>query len=352
MGDRSALLEHSEKTVTGRPICTRARLIVLAIALGLAGVGWLPAAAQSAKPARVGVLFLTGPHNDPTLGARGLREGLREHGYVEGQSVVLEYRYAEDKAERLPQLAAGLVRARVDVMVVVGFQAALAARDATTTIPIVMAPVGDPSARGLVTNLARPASNVTGVSLMTTELIPKRLSLLKEVVPQLTRLGLVRHSSTRGREEGLKGIQRAAATMGIDIVWLEVTGPETLGALRQAIRTAHVQALASVDHPVTSGLDPRIAEIALQERLPTAFPFKEAAEAGGLMSYATNIVALQRRAATYVHRILNGTKPGDLPVEQADQFELVVNLKTANALGLKIPSGILLQASQVITGSP
>jgi putative ABC transport system substrate-binding protein len=308
----------------------------------------LAAAAQPTKAARIGVLFLTGSHNDSTLGARGLREGLRDHGYVDGQSIAFEVRYAEDKAERLPQLATGLVRAKVDVMVVVGFQAALAARAATTTIPIVMAPVGDPSARGLVVNLARPGGNVTGVSLMTTELIPKRLSLLKEILPRLTRLGLVRHSSTRGREEGLKGIERAAATMGIEIVWLEVTGPETLGALRHAIRTAHVQALASVDHPVTAGLDPRIAEIALQERLPTAFPFKEAADAGGLMSYATNIIALQRRSATYVHRILNGTKPGELPVEQADQFELVINLKTAKALGLTIPQSLLLRADQII----
>ena len=331
----------------------RAGLVALAIGLGLVGPGWVPCIAQpAAKATRIGVLFLTGPQNDPTLGARGLREGLRDLGYVEGQSLFLEYRYAEDKAERLPELAAGLVRANVDVMVVVGFQAALAARDATTTVPIIMAPVGDPSARGLVTNLARPGRNITGVSLMTTELIPKRLSLLKEVVPRLTRLGLVRHSSTRGREEGLEGVERAATTMGIEIVWLEVTGPETLGALRQAIRTAQVQALASVDHPVTAGLDPRIAEIALQERLPTAFPFREAAEAGGLMSYATNLVALQRRAATYVHRILSGTKPGDLPVEQADQFELVVNLKTAKTLGLKIPSSILLQASHVIAGPP
>jgi putative ABC transport system substrate-binding protein len=328
---------------------TRARLIVLAIALGLAAAGSLPSAAESAaKPARIGVLFLTGPHNDPTLGARGLREGLRDLGYVEGQSVLLEYRYAEDKADRLPQLAAGLVQANVDVMVVVGFQAALAARDVTATTPIVMAPVGDPSARKLVASLGRPGGNVTGVSLMTTELIPKRLALLREVVPHLTRLGLIVHSSTRGREEGLKGVEGAVATMGIEIVWLEVTGPETLDSLRQAIRSARVHALASIDHPVTAGLDPRIAKIALQERLPTAFPFREASEAGGLMSYATNIVALQRRAAAYIHRILNGTKAGDLPVEQADQFELVVNLKTARALGLTIPPSLLLRADQVI----
>src|SRR5262249_19845710 len=162
---------YSETTAMRRSIFTKARLVALAIGLGLATAGWLPCAAQStAKPSRIGVLFLTGANNDSTLGARGLREGLRDLGYVEGQSVALEYRYAEDKAERLPQLAAGLVRAKVDVMVVVGFQAALAARDATTAIPIVMAPVGDPTARGLVANLARPGGNVTGVSLMTTEL--------------------------------------------------------------------------------------------------------------------------------------------------------------------------------------
>jgi putative tryptophan/tyrosine transport system substrate-binding protein len=319
-----------------RSLRALARAVALTIGLGAAGAASLVLPAESAgKLARIGVLFLTGPHNDPTLGAIGLREGLRDLGYVEGQSVVLEYRYAEDKADRLPHLAASLVRAPVDVLVVVGFQAALAAQGVTTTIPIVMAPVGDPVARGLVANLARPGANVTGVSLMTTELIPKRLSLLKEVLPRLSRLGLIRHPSTRGRE-------------GIEIVWLEIAGPETLGALRQAIRMARVQALSSVDHPVTAGLDPRIAEIALQERLPAAFPFREAAEAGGLLSYATNITALQRRAATYVHRILTGTKPGDLPVEQADQFELVVNLRTAKALGLKIPSEVLLQASHVI----
>jgi putative ABC transport system substrate-binding protein len=332
-----------------RSLRALARAVALTIGLGAAGAASLVLPAESAgKLARIGVLFLTGPHNDPTLGAIGLREGLRDLGYVEGQSVVLEYRYAEDKADRLPHLAASLVRAPVDVLVVVGFQAALAAQGVTTTIPIVMAPVGDPVARGLVANLARPGANVTGVSLMTTELIPKRLSLLKEVLPRLSRLGLIRHPSTRGREEALKGIEQAATTMGIEIVWLEIAGPETLGALRQAIRMARVQALSSVDHPVTAGLDPRIAEIALQERLPAAFPFREAAEAGGLLSYATNITALQRRAATYVHRILTGTKPGDLPVEQADQFELVVNLRTAKALGLKIPSEVLLQASHVI----
>jgi putative ABC transport system substrate-binding protein len=264
---------------------------------------------------------------------------------VEGQSVVLDYRYADGKAERLPELAAGLVQARVDVIVAIGFQAAIAARRVTTTVPIAMAPVGDPIARGLVASLARPGGNVTGVSLMTSELIPKRLSLLKEIVPGLARLGLVHHSSTRGLQ--LKSAERAATTMGIEVTWLEIAGPETVGALRQGIRAARVHAISTLDHPVTDGLAPRIAEIALQERLPTVFPFREAAEAGGLTSYATNIVALQR-AASHVHRILNGTSPAELPVEQADQFELVVNLKVARALRLTIPPSVLLQANQVI----
>jgi ABC-type uncharacterized transport system substrate-binding protein len=303
-------------------------------------------AAQSAP--RIGVLFLASPETDNTRRAAGLREGLRDLGYVEGQNVVLEYRYAGGNADRLPELAAGLLQAQVDVIVAIGFQAALAAHRVTTTVPIVMAPVGDPIARGLVASLGRPGGNVTGVSLMTTEVVPKRLSLLKEVVPALARLGFILHSSMRGLQDRLKSIERAAATMGIEIVWLEIAGPETVGSLRQRIRAARVQALATMDHPITDGLAPRIARIALQERLPTVFPFREAVEAGGLMSYATNIVALQRRAATYVHRILKGTRPADLPVEQADQFELVVNLKVARTLRLTIPSSILLQATQVI----
>jgi|KBSSwiStaDraftv2_1062776.scaffolds.fasta_scaffold18599_7 putative ABC transport system substrate-binding protein len=345
MRERSACANGLRPTVLRRPLRTWAGFVAFAIGLGLVGAASLaPAAPSAAKPARIGVLFLASPETDNTRRAIGLREGLRDLGYVEGQSVMLEYQYAEGKPERLPELAAGLVRARVDVIVVVGCQAAMAARGVTATVPIVMAPVGDPIACGVVASLARPGGNVTGVSLMTTELIPKRLSLLKEVVPGLTRLGLVFHSSRRG----LKTIEREAATMGIKVVWLEIAGPETIGTLRKGIRAARVHALSTLDHPVTDGLAPRVAEIALQERLPTVFPFREAVEAGGLMSYATSIVPLQRRAATYVHRILNGTSPAELPVEQADQFELVVNLKVARALRLTIPSSVLLQANQVI----
>jgi putative ABC transport system substrate-binding protein len=348
MREQSACANGLRPTALKRPLRTWAGLVALAIGLGLVGAASLaPAAPSAAKPARIGVLFLASPETDNTRRAIGLREGLRDLGYVEGQSVMLEYQYAEGKPERLPELAAGLVQARVDVIVVVGCHAAMAARGVTATVPIVMAPVGDPIACGVVASLARPGGNVTGVSLMTTELIPKRLSLLKEVVPGLTRLGLVFHSSTRGQGR-LKTIEREAATMGIKVVWLEIAGPETIGTLRKGIRAARVHALSTLDHPVTDGLAPRIAEIALQERLPTVFPFREAVEAGGLMSYATSIVPLQRRAATYVHRILNGTSPAELPAEQADQFELVVNLKVARALRLTIPSSVLLQANQVI----
>jgi len=350
MRERSASANGLRQAVLRRPLRTVIGLFALTIGLGLVGTASLALAAPSAvKAARIGVLFLASPETDNTRRAIGLREGLRELGYVEGQSVVLEYRFADGKPERLPELAMGLAQAGVDVIVVVGFQAAVAARGVTATVPIVMAPVGDPIARGVVASLARPGGNVTGVSLMTTELVPKRLSLLKEVVPGLSRLGLVFHSSTRGLlQDRFKTIEREAATIGIEVVWLEITGRETMGTLRQSIRSVRVHALSTLDHPVTDGLAPRIAEIALQERLPTVFPFREAVEAGGLMSYATSIVALQRRAAIYVHRILNGTSPTELPVEQADQFELVVNLKVAKALRLSIPSSVLLQATHVI----
>lgn len=214
------------------------------------------------------------------------------------------------------------------------------------TIPIVMAPVGDPIARGLVASLARPGGNVTGVALMSPEVRGKRLSLLKEVVPRLSRVGVVLDSALT--RDVRRDIERSAVTLGLQVEWLEIGGPETLEALRQRIRAARVQALFAVEHPVTDGMAARIAEIARQERLPTAFPFREAVEAGGLMSYATNFDALQRRAATYVHRILNGASPADLPIEQADRFELVVNLRVARALRLTIPPSVLLQANTVI----
>jgi putative ABC transport system substrate-binding protein len=319
------------------------RAVALAIGLAPAVVG-LAAWAQPAPP-RVGILFLASPESDNSRKALALREGLRELGYAEGQNVAFEYRYAGAKPERLRGLAADLVRKRVDVIVAVGYQAALAAKAATTAVPIVMAPAGDPIRQGLVTNLARPDGNITGVALMSPEMRAKRLSLLKEMVPRLARVAVVVDPA---RRPTVTEIEHAAVALGVRLEWVEVTGPEALDALRRRLRAAQVDGLYAVENPVLDGMAPRIAEIAREQKLPSVFPFREAVEAGGLMSYATSFAETQRRAASFVHRILKGEKPGDLSIEQPDRFELVVNLKTAKAIGLTVPPSIMVQANQVI----
>jgi len=313
------------------------------LAIGL--VGLFPAATSAQAPVpRVGLLFLAAPEADNSQRAAGLREGMRELGYHEGQSVAFEYRYAGGNRERLASLATDLVGSRVEVIVAVGFQAALAAKGATRTIPIVMAPAGDPVAQGLVTNLARPDGNVTGVALLGPEVRSKRLSLLKEMVPKLTRLAVVVNP---GRPD-LRELERVGARVGVRIEWVEIAGPEMLDALRRRVRTGQVQGIYTVESPVIDGITPQIAEIAREHRLPSVFPFKEAVEAGGLLSYSSSFTETQRRAASYVHRLLKGARPGDLPVEQVNRFELVVNLKTARAIGLTVPRSILARADQVI----
>ena len=317
-----------------------ARAGALLIGLALA----IPAVAQTPVP-RVGILFLASPETDNSQRAVALREGLRELGHVEGQTVVLEYRYAGGKAERLPGLATDLVKSRVDVIVAVGFQAALAAKGATKSIPVVMAPVGDPVSQGLVTNLARPEGNVTGVALISPDVRSKRMALLKEMVPKLTRVLVLVNPAQRS---GVTELDSTAARLGVRIEWVEFKGPETLDALRRRLREMQVQGIYTVESPLIDGIAPRVAEIAREQRLPSVFPFKEAVEGGGLMSYATSFADTQRRAASYVHRLLKGARPGDLAVEQAGRFELVLNLKTAKAIGLTVPPSILAQADQII----
>jgi putative ABC transport system substrate-binding protein len=313
------------------------------LAIGL--VGLLPAATSAQAPVpRVGLLFLAAPEADNSQRAAGLREGMRELGYLEGQSVAFEYRYAGGNRERLAVLATDLVGSGVDVIVAVGYQAALAAKGATQSIPIVMAPAGDPVAQGLVTNLARPDGNVTGVALLGPEVRSKRLSLLKEMVPKLTRLAVVVNP---GRPD-LRELERVGARVGVRIEWVEIAGSDMLDALRRRVRTGQVQGIYTVESPVIDGIAPQIAEIAREHRLPSVFPFKEAVEAGGLLSYSASFTETQRRAASYVHRLLKGARPGDLPIEQVNRFELAVNLKTARAIGLAVPRSILARADQII----
>jgi putative ABC transport system substrate-binding protein len=304
------------------------------LVIGLAVLHPGATSAQAQVP-RVGLLFLAAPEADNSQRAVAFREGMRELGYLEGQTVVFEYRHAGGKPERLSALATDLVRSRVNVIVAVGYQASIAAKAATRDIPIVMAPAGDPVSQGLVTSLARPDGNVTGVALLSPEVRSKRLSLLKEMVPKLTRVAVVVNPARR-----LTELEPVAARLGMQIEWVEIAGPEMLDALRRGIYT--------VESPLIDGIASRIAEIAREHRLPSVFPFKEAVEAGGLMSYATSFAETQRRAATYVHRLLNGARPGDLSIEQANRFELVVNLRTARAIGLTVPPSILAQADQII----
>ncbi len=316
------------------------RLIGLALTFALSlMLAPLPARAQHpAKVPRIGVLTTSASGYEP------FRQGLRELGYLEGKNVAIEYRFAEGKLDRLPALAAELVRLKVDIVVAVGAPAVRAARKATETIPIVMA-AADPVGQGFVASLARPGGNVTGLSSLTAGLVGKRFELLKEIIPKLSRVAVLWHPDpTRNWKE----IQLAAREQGLQLQSLEVRGREDLdGAFRAASRE-RAQALLALRSPTVVAERKRIAELAIQNRLPAIYDDRAHVEAHGLMSYGTNQADLHRRAATYVDKILKGAKPADLPVEQPTKFELVINMKTAKALGLTIPQTLLIRADQVI----
>jgi putative tryptophan/tyrosine transport system substrate-binding protein len=298
-------------------------------------------AQQADKVARIGVLAVSAAAFSPRIEA--FRRGLREHGYVEGKNIVFEYRYAEGKLDRLPDLAVELVALKVDVIVTASPPSVRAAKRATSTIPIVFAAVGDPVATGLVKSLARPGGNVTGLSILGPELDGKRLELLKEAVTKTSRVAVL-----FGPESPRKELEIAAQALGIQLVLLPV---RELGDFEPAFETARkesVHALLTSPSPLLNTVRERIVELAAKNRLPAMYGSSEFVEAGGLMSYAPSYVYLFRRAAIYVDKILRGAKPADLPVEQATKFELVINLKTAKALGLTIPPSLLARADQVI----
>jgi putative ABC transport system substrate-binding protein len=298
-------------------------------------------AQQADKVARIGVLAVSAAAFSPRIEA--FRRGLREHGYVEGKNIVFAYRYAEGKLDRLPDLAVELVALKVDVIVTASPPSVRAAKRATSTIPIVFAAVGDPVATGLVKSLARPGGNVTGLSILGPELDGKRLELLKEAVTKTSRVAVL-----FGPESPRKELEIAAQALGIQLVLLPV---RELGDFEPAFETARkesVHALLTSPSPLLNTVRERIVELAAKNRLPAMYGSSEFVEAGGLMSYAPSYVYLFRRAAIYVDKILRGAKPADLPVEQATKFELVINLKTAKALGLTIPPSLLARADQVI----
>ncbi len=276
------------------------------------------------------------------------RQGLRDLGYVEGQTIALEVRWAEGRPERFPELVTEMVRHKVDVMVVATTPGALAAKKSTQTIPIVMVTVGDPVGSGLLVSLARPGGNLAGLSLMNPEISGKRLQLLKEVLPGVTHVAVLTNPRNPIHAVFWQETQEAARKLGVQVQALEVRGPEDFERAFRAATRGRAGALLAFDDSLTIGYRSWIAALAARSRLPAMYGFREFPDAGGLMSYGPNLPDLYRRTATYVDKILKGANPADLPVEQPTRFELVVNLKTAKALGLTIPPSILVRADQVI----
>jgi putative ABC transport system substrate-binding protein len=279
---------------------------------------------------------------------QALRQGLRDHGWVEGQNITFEYRFAEGNLARLPELAAELVRLKVDVIVPGSTSAALAAKNATKTIPIVMVITGDPVASGLVASLARPSGNVTGVTALGEDLSGKRLEVLREAVPGVSRVAVLTNPAYADTEPFLKGTERAARTSRVQLRMVEVRDPAELEKAFAAMSREHAGAFVVGTDPFFNTNRRRIVELAAKNRLPAMYGLREYVDDGGLMFYGASLPDMYRHAATYVDKILRGAKPADLPVEQATRFELVINLKTAKALRLAIPPSLLLRADQVI----
>jgi len=304
---------------------------------------------QADKVARIGYLG-TRRGVSPHL-PEAFRQGLRDLGYVEGRNVVIEYRNNEGKNERLPALAAELVALKVDVILAAATPHALAAKQATRTIPIVFAATGDAVADGLVTSLARPGGNLTGLSFFTPELVGKRLELLKQTVPGISRVAVLWNPGGLGEsteKDVLKRAEVVARAIGVQLQFVEARGPADFDRVFSDMTRARAGALTVLTSAMLFEERKRLVDLVAKNRLPAVYPWREFVDAGGLMAYGPDLADLFRRAATYVDKILKGAKPGDLPVEQPTKFELVINLKTAKALGLTIPPSLLQRADQVI----
>jgi putative ABC transport system substrate-binding protein len=310
-----------------------------------------PLIAEAQQPMhvhRIGALSGGGPTpgRDPFVEA--FLEGMRALGYVEGQHLVLEYRGAAGQHERLPALAAELVQRKPEVIVTQGTPAALAAKDATTTIPIVMVGVADAVGSGLVASLARPGGNITGLSLLTPETVGKQLEFLKDVLPTVSRVAVLSNPANPAHALLVRAVDVAAQRLGVQLHRVEARGPDAFDSAFAAMTSAHAGALLVLADTLFFEHRRRLAELAATSRLPTMYNFRPHVEAGGLISYAASPPDGWRRGATYVDKILKGAKPADLPVEQPTKFDLVINLKTAQALGITMPPSLLLLADEVI----
>jgi putative ABC transport system substrate-binding protein len=307
---------------------------------------------QAGSVARIGYLVfspLESPETRVALDA--FRQGLRERDYVEGQNIAIEYRSADGKIERFPGLATELARLKVDLIVAPNTPAARAAQQATTTIPIVASAMSDPVGDGLVASLARPGGNITGLTFLGPELVPKLLGLLTEALPKVTRVAALWTPGELGKpttRDMLKGTEAAARALGVQLQLVGVRGPDEFDRAFSTMTKERAEALLVFPSPLLYNERRRIVDLVTKHRLPSMYNAREQVELGGLIGYGASITDLLRRGATLVDKILKGAKPGDLPVEQATKYELVINLKTAKALGLTIPSSLLQRADQVI----
>ena len=304
-------------------------------------------AQQLTKVPRIGYLIAV-PGSAQSARTEAFRQGLREFGYVEGKSIVTESRSAGGKLNRLPALAAELVRLKVDVIVTAAPSVTRAAKEATVTIPIVMAFDNDPVGNGFVASLARPGGNITGLSTLRPEISGKQLELLKETVPRLSRVAVLGISTIPGQAQSLKETELAAGAFKVQLQYLDVLDPKDIETAFRAASKGRAEAVLALGGPVLNSERKQVVELAVKTRLPAIYNVTDFVEAGGLMTYGVNVSDLFRRAATYVDKILKGAKPADLPVEQPTKFELVINLKAAKQIGLTIPPNVLVRADRVI----
>jgi putative ABC transport system substrate-binding protein len=317
------------------------------VAMMLLAVGVTAQAQQPKKVPRIGFLIGSSP---AAIAARieAFRQGLRDLGYVEGKNIVIEWRYAEGKLDRLPALAAELVRLKIDIIGTGSPATTRAAKEATVTIPIVMAQDTDPVANGFVASLARHGGNITGLSTLAPELSGKQLELLKETVPRLSRMAVLGNSTLPGNAQALKEMELAAGAFKVQLQYVDVLDLKDIETAFRAVSKGRADAVLVLGNPIFLSQRIQITDLAVKSRLPAIYERPEYVDDGGLMTYGVNINELYRRAATYVDKILKGAKPADLPVEQPTKFELWINLKTAKQIGLTVPQRVLLKADRVI----
>ena len=323
------------------------KFVGFALMLLLSALSVSAAAQQPTKVPRIGYVDAGSPAMTGHR-AQAFVQGLRDLGYVEGENIVIEYRWADGKLDRLPGFVTDLVHAKVDVIVSSASPAIRFAKEQTSTIPIVMAGVTDPVGVGFVASLARPGGNITGLTHLSPDLSGKRLELLKEVVPHLLRVAVLWNSNQPGQPAAFKETQVAAQALKVTLISMEVRNREEIERVLSAAAKERPQAMFELPDPLTFFNRQLITEFAAKHKLPAMYSFREYVDAGGLMSYGTSFPDLFRRAATYVDKILKGTKPADLPVEQPMKFEFIINLKTAKQIGLKIPPNVLARADRII----